>query len=182
MIRYQVGRRYSKALFQFSATKEQLAKRLVDLQKFKKLVDDNPRLLQFFNAPEISKDEKKDFLKKILGDDFDPLLYKFLIFLLERKRLTFIREITAEYTKLVRSHLGILDVKLISAFPLDQADKDNLKIKLQKSYPNKEISFTEKVDPKLIGGLIAIVGNKIIDFSMRNRLSELKEKLLASPV
>ncbi len=182
MIRYQVGKRYSKALFHFSAGKEQLEKRLADLQKFNNLIDENPRLLQFLDSPEITKDEKLECTKNILGNDFDPLLYKFLDFLLVRKRLKFINEITAGYSKLVRTHLGILDIRIISAFPLEQEDKDRLRLKLQKSYPNKEVSFTEKVDAKLIGGLIVIVGHKIIDFSVRHKLSQLKEKLLASPV
>jgi len=182
MIRYQVARRYSKALFQFSAPKEQLEKRLNDLRKFNLLIDENPRLLQLLNSPEVTKNEKEAFLKKILGDDFDPQLYTFLIFLLERKRLKFIKEITEEYVKLVHANLGILDVQLISVFPLEQADKNRLKSKFQKSYPDKEILFIEKIDPSLIGGIIAIVGHKIIDFSVKNRLSQLKEKMLAAPV
>ncbi len=182
MIRYQVARRYSKALFHFSTSKEELEKRLVDLQEFNKRFDDHPRLMQFLNAPEVSVQEKEEFIKSILDKDFDPLLYKFLFFLLEKKRLKHINEITDEYRKQVHKKLGIIDVRLISAFPLDPSDKKLLIAKLQQSYPNKDFSLIEEIDSKLIGGLIAIIGNRIVDFSISNRLSELKEKLLAAPV
>lgn len=182
MIKYLVARCYSKALFRFSTSNQELEKRSTNLEDINRTFAENPRLFQYLDAPEISLEEKKDFYKKIFAENFDPLLYKFIFFLQEKNRLHFLADITEEYSRLVHKKLGMMEVQVISPQPLDQVDKENLKLKIQQSYPDKEINFIEKLDPELIGGLIAIIDKKAIDFSVKNRLSNLKDKLLALPI
>ncbi len=182
MIRYQAAGRYAKALFKSPCSRDLLEKRAADLEEIERRVDQNPKFCQYLYAPELKISEKKDFVNKVLDDNFDPFLINFLFFLQRKKRLNCLPEITRLYRQLVDQSLGILDIHLITPMPLEQNEKEALKLKISQYYPDKEIAFFEKIDPNIIGGLIIIIGHRIIDLSLKNTLSKMKEQLLAAPV
>ena len=82
---------------------------------------------------------------------------------------------------LVKEHQGILPTRVISAFPLSGADRDRLTGQLA-ARTGKEIELTVVEDSSLIGGIIVIVGNQIMDYSVRHYLGELRTRLLALKV
>jgi F-type H+-transporting ATPase subunit delta len=82
---------------------------------------------------------------------------------------------------LVKEDQGILQARVITARALDPVFKNRLKEELEKS-TNKKIEMILKIDPQIIGGIIVILGNKIIDRSIRHQLDELKEEMLALTV
>lgn len=182
MIRYQVAGRYSMALFKAPCTPEMLEKRLQILEEIEKYIDQNPKFSLYLYAPEIAMEEKEAFLQKILRDEIDPLLMKFIFFLIKRKRLECIDEINMKYRQQVSKFLGILNVNVISAIPLGDSEKEALKLKIERINPGKKIVFKEKVDPEIIGGLIVVIDHRIIDLSVKNTLAQMKEQLLAAPV
>lgn len=169
----KVAPRYSKALFQMDGSKEQ---RLEILEKLLDLWNKDPKLQTFLTSPTISKGEKLALLKQALGDGKDENLGAFFNLLIESNRCKVIPAIIQNYKKKVTDSLGILEVTLCTAVPIDRQEKEVLKLKLEHQY-NKKVEIKEKINPQIIGGVILSMGDKLLDFSIRGRLETLRKQL-----
>ena len=98
--------------------------------------------------------------------------------LVARGRLRIVEDIVDEYRRLVDEHRGIAHAEVAAAIPVDEEVKDRLISRLG-SLVGREIVLKVKVDPSLIGGIIARIGDKIIDGSTRSRLVSLRESLIS---
>lgn len=168
--------RYAKALIYLAKSEKELEKRQKNLDEFLILLRDLPKFKQFLLNPEISNTVKKRLLQENLKEILDPILIRFLFFLLENGRFNYINAIAKEYRKMTTKTLGILDAYLITTVPIDTSIKTSLKAKIEMLF-QKPISFHESLDPEILGGMTVIVGNQIIDYSLKNRLENLKKYL-----
>jgi F-type H+-transporting ATPase subunit delta len=82
-----------------------------------------------------------------------------------------------EYGWLVDEHRGIAHAEVATAVPIELKEKDKL-IRYLGDLVGLKIALTDRVDPSIIGGLVARVGDKIIDGSTRSRLHALRASLL----
>lgn len=181
MISSKIPYRYAKGLFILKANDEVLQQRLNDLMQLSQLFEEMPQLKRFFTDTAIPDQAKKESFAKIFGNQLDPALQKFIVLLVEKGRLPFLSQITFLYKQMVFEKLGIIEATLTSAIPVQEETKLLLKRKLEDTY-HKKISFVERVDPRIIGGAIITLGDKIIDYSLKNRLAKLKSNLLAVPI
>jgi F-type H+-transporting ATPase subunit delta len=177
MIAGEVAGRYARALFNLASSGSELERRQLDLEVFAEALKKNPRLRTFLSAPQIKREEKREVLQAILAGKTDEKFLDFLYFVLERGRMNFLEEISREYRRRVKENLGILETNLITAVPAEPKLKELLEEKLESAY-NKKIEMKEKVDPQLVGGVILVLGNQVMDWSVRDRLASLKESLL----
>jgi len=77
----------------------------------------------------------------------------------------------------LKSHRGIVPVTIISARKLEDATRDKIVAKIQKSVDGTP-ELTEKIDESLIGGFIVRMGDKQIDASVSSQLMRLKQELV----
>src|SRR3989337_1490850 len=178
MMEGQIAARYSRALFRLAATREELEKRENDLGIVVEALEKLPKLRYFLSAPQITREEKNQALEKSLRGKVDQKFLYFLKFLLEKRRINHLPEIAQEYHRLVTQHLGILEANLITAVPVEESYKQRLQKKLESSF-QKKINLKEKIDPHILGGVMLVLANQVIDWSVRNKIARLKEKLLA---
>jgi len=95
---------------------------------------------------------------------------------LEKKRIDKIVEI-ADYVRVAYAHLGETEAILRTSFPLELDVIRQIKERLEKKLARK-IRFYINLDGSLLGGVQVVIGNTILDGSVRKRLNDLKEKLL----
>ncbi|MCJ7577779.1 MAG: ATP synthase F1 subunit delta, partial [candidate division Zixibacteria bacterium] len=93
-------------------------------------------------------------------------------------RIKYLLVMAEEYERLVKEDQGILQAHVITARALDPVFGNRLKEELERN-TGKRIEMILVIDPQIIGGIIVILGNKIIDKSIRHQLDELKEDMLA---
>lgn len=177
----EIAVRYSQALFNLESSLEGREKLLDDLEKFLIALKPCSKCFIFFSSPIINLERKEEIIKKILRDYPNEKLIAFLCTLLAKRRFRYLAEIVEEFRKKVNEERKVQDARLITAVPVEEAIKSELVRKLEKKY-QKRILIKEEVNPQLIGGGILIVGNEMIDFSVRNRLENLKEDLSAVTV
>lgn len=177
MIAHDIAARYSKALFKIAGSKEQLEKTLNDLEKIIQLFKDHPKLNYFIQSPQISEEEKKNAINSILGGKIEKTVLYFLFLLLDKGRFKYLAEITKSYHQMVKEFVGALKGRLITAIPIERETKDKLISRLEKIY-GKKVDLKEEIDPKIIGGMIVEVDNQVMDYSIKNRLTMLREELL----
>lgn len=180
MISSEIASRYSKALFELAKTSNQLEETSKNLEEVLHVVE-TLELNSFFTDPSVSSQQKKDVLKQALEKHIHPLVLTFLQFLIDKRRFNFLSEISSKYTDLVKKNSEILEVELTTAIPADDKMKKALTEKLEKLY-RKKIKIKEKLDEEILGGVILLVGNQMIDDSIKHHLLKLKENLLLTNV
>jgi F-type H+-transporting ATPase subunit delta len=97
--------------------------------------------------------------------------------LLERGRIRALPAIARAYRELGDQHAGRVRATVTSAQPLAAADLERVRQSLEQR-THKKVMVESQVDPSLIGGLVARVGDLVLDGSVRTQLASLREKLL----
>ena len=115
---------------------------------------------------------------EILGDNQSKEFEKFIYEISINSRLNVLNEIYVQYKKMMNSHNGITNVKIITAFDLEHEELDNLLNKLESKY-KKKLEAEVIVDQSLLGGVRIEIGDKVLDGSIRSRINRLKSSLLS---
>lgn len=174
----EVSQRYAQAIFDLSSKPEEKEKRLENLEHIVQMLKEFPQFMRFFVSPQILLKQKLNVLERITQSLNDPQLLAFISLILQKGRFQDLSEIVKAYRHQLNESLGYLKVRLITAVPLDSSVKAILQEKLEKTY-QKKVMITEKIDTHLIGGGVLLIGNQMIDFSIKNKLENLKEDLLS---
>lgn len=173
----QVARRYARGLFEVTQQERTSDGVNADFKEVAQICSEDKSLLQFLAAPQIGDDDKTKVVESVFGGRVAERLYHLLQLLVDKHRTSFLVEIAEEYEKLVLDSEGVVKTQMITAVPLTDEDKKMIVAKLS-SLTGKTIRIEARVDASIIGGAIAIVGDKIIDRSIRHDLRLLREKLM----
>jgi F-type H+-transporting ATPase subunit delta len=176
MVPRGIAKRYATALMN-AALKLNAADDINgDAAAFRRLLADNPALKDFLMSPQILTEDKKAILEKALKGRANEMFVQFLHLLIDKKRFWFVEEVLDGYGYLYERHKGIVEVRAITAISLDERLKQKTIEKLEQE-TGKKIRLTEEVDPKILGGMVLVMEDKIIDGSIRFRLEKLVRKL-----
>ena len=176
-----LARPYAKAIFEIANQEEKLLAWESWLQTIALFLSDKS-LQYFLNHPRFSEDARCDCLVQIMKNYkpvelSDEKIKFFLKLLANKKRLLLLPFIATLFTQLRNEQERTIDVEVISAAVLTQAQKDFLKntltIRLQ-----KHTVLHERLEPALIGGLIIRAGDWVIDGSLRSKLFKLHDALI----
>jgi len=168
-------RRHAQAAFQIALEHGELEVWRGDLEVISEAMKD-PILFAFLENPRIHFSEKTRILSQRL-EGINPLAMNLALLLVAKGRLGLAQDLVLEYKRLVDEHRGIAHAEVATAVPLEPEEKDKLVSRLG-DMVGKKIALTTKVDPFIIGGLIARVGDKLIDGSTKSRLLALRESLM----
>ncbi len=168
-------RRHAQAVFGIALEHEDLDTWRGDLRRISEAMKD-PLLVAFLESPKIHFEQKTRILSQRL-EGINPLAMNLVFLLVARGRLGISGDIAVEYERLLDEHRGLAHAEVTTAIPLDSEEKERLTHRLS-DIIGKEIMLATKVEPSIIGGLIARVGDKLIDGSTRSRLRALRESLV----
>lgn len=168
MIKSQVGRRYSKAIFEIAEEKNQVKEIYEMLNSAMVLYRTDKEFKNFILNPLIDIEQKKSVLNEIFGKDNSKNL-NILLYILDKGRMNCIKYIVTEYLKIYYKKNRILNVKAIFTKELTDEQKKKLIDKLSQK-TGKEINLEVKIDKDILGGGIIKIGDKIIDGSIRREL------------
>jgi F-type H+-transporting ATPase subunit delta len=168
--------RYAEAYVGFASPKIGLPGIVEDMRTLLWALREAPDLREFLRAPEVPFAEKGAFLDKVFSSVLSLETREFIKYLISKRREDCLSDI-ANYIRVVYSHGEVVDVVLRSTFPLELDVVERIKAAMAKRF-RKSVNLYMELDPDLLGGVQISVGNKIIDGSVRHRLSEMKKQLL----
>jgi len=181
MIPGSLARRYARALLGLADNGPQRDKIARDLDTFADLCKRQDSygvpLLTVISSERYSMDERKrvvDGFMRRLGAD--PILGKFLHYVLERGRAQGVPEIARSYRRMADEAAGRVNAEITSASPLPADALAKITRALEQA-TGKQVIATTAVDPELIGGVVAKVGSYVVDGSVRSTLAQLKTSL-----
>jgi len=172
--------RYAEAFIGCARKGVGLEQALTDMRMIKDLVHDNPEFKEFLEAADITAYEKERLIKRVLKNQVSEDALNFLRLLLEKKRIYLFLDIV-EYLRLTYAHEGEEEVLLRTSFPLDLGVIKRLEDKLAQRY-GKRFKFYIDLDGSLLGGAQVVIGNTVLDGSVRMRLLDLRDKLKGAEV
>ncbi len=148
-----------------------------DVDSIAQLLEKDQMLLNFLAAPQLLDSDKAAVIEKVFKGQVHEYVFSFVRLLVEKHRTNFLGEIAAEYDKLYNESRGLIATRLVTAVPLTEDEKQQITEKLSK-LTSMTVTLQPEVDPEIIGGAIAIIGDKIIDRSIRHDLFVLREQLM----
>ncbi len=175
-----VVKRYSQAYVDFAGPRIGIERCVEEMKNLRWLLREEKDFEYFLQAPEIPRSAKASVLDTIFKGHYSEETIIFINYLIVRHRVTRLADI-ADQVRAQFEHGDLVDVTLKTTFPLELEIIERIKTKLEGVFKVKANLYLE-LDPDLLGGVQVIVGNRIIDGSVRNRLMELRKKLLQSQV
>ncbi len=158
----------------FDATFERL---LGSLGAAVQVLAQQPGLVQRLQASDIDFAERQAALDGVLTDGVDPLARNLLYTLLQHGDLPLLSEVmTLLRARMQQAAAGPTPVEVTTATPLATDQRQALEAKLMSQYGGN-LAYAYKTDPEILGGMIVRVGDKLIDGSVRSRLTALKQTL-----
>jgi len=168
---------YANAFFDVAQSVKQEVEWRDQLESLAAAWRDTPEILRFFARTQISKTEKKEVLRASLGGSIDPTLLNALCLLVDKDRMGTFMEIVADYRHLYNAKNNIAEGLVYSVRPLNVNELESLDREFSQRI-NKTVRFTNKTDPTLISGIKIQLENKVMDGSMKYRISQLKTELV----
>ncbi|KAJ3315941.1 ATP synthase F0 subcomplex subunit OSCP atp5 [Boothiomyces sp. JEL0838] len=174
--------RYASALFSAASKENVLPKIEQDLTALKSLLSKDAGVKQFLETPIYDRATKKRGLEVILGKGANQTTVNFFNLLAENGRLDHTSKIINSFQTLMTAFRGEVAVTVTSAKELDQKTLTKIKETLvkQKLAQEGKMLVTNKVDPKILGGLVIEVGDNTIDMSVSSKITKLNSLLTAS--
>jgi F-type H+-transporting ATPase subunit delta len=168
---------YAEALLE--AAQEE--KRLGDVRKqfddFAAAVEGSDDLRGFLRNPQLEAQAKRGALEEML-EGADELFLNFIRLLVEKDRVAEIEDVYVEWTRLLARQERILELELQTAVELSDQEAAKVVGQIEKASGRKVVA-SRTVDPDLIGGLVVQAGSVRLDASVRGRLEQLREELMA---
>lgn len=172
-----VAVRYAAALFDLAKEQNKISEVEQDLVKFQQLYDLSPDLQRLIRSPVIAADDQVRALSSVLDKAGVGGLAKNFIGLVARNRRLFAApDMVRAFRSLAAKARGEVTAEVVSAHPLTEAQANALKAELKETV-GKDVTLAAKVDAALIGGLIVKLGSRMIDSSLRTKLSNLSLSL-----
>jgi F-type H+-transporting ATPase subunit delta len=169
------ARRHAQAVFEIALEQKELERWQADLQKIAGAMS-QPDFLAAMESPKIRFEDKSRLITESLGD-ISPMALNLVRLLIVRNGIGMVGAIAEEYQRLVDAYHGIQKAEVVTAVPIDDKDKEKLAENLGALVDSK-IVVESRVDPEILGGVIARVGGKLLDGSTRSKLAALKRELV----
>jgi F-type H+-transporting ATPase subunit delta len=138
-------------------------------------------LRQFADNPKVGAVQVFDLIAGIAlqkGLSLDGKVANLLRAVLDNGRLAAMPEIAAQFQALVNASSGVSDALIQSAFPIDGAALTDTVAALEKRFGRK-LNAKVEIAPELIGGVRVVVGDEVLDTSVKARLEQMKAALTA---
>ena len=171
-----LARPYAEALFQV-AEKGDLKQASAELEVLASVAA-NPQLRQFADAPKSGAAQVFDVITSVVNRPLSDASKNLLRTVIDNGRLSVLPEIAAQFHALVAERSGVSDAVVYSAFPIEPAQLADVIASLETRFKRK-LNASVQLQPELIGGIRVVVGDEVLDTSVKARLEQMKAALTA---
>lgn len=170
-----VARPYAQAAFELAREQGNL-KGWSEMLRFAAMVAADDSMQALRDNPQVDGERSEQLFLDICGDRLDELAQNFVRLLAQNRRLGVLPEVAAQFEVMRADAEGSVEAEVTSAFPLTDAQKQEMSDGLKKRL-GREVNLVTHVDETLLGGAVIRVGDMVIDGSAAEQLNRLASVL-----
>ncbi len=174
-----IAKRYAQALIGIAIENDSLHTFEEQLSECTNIILKNKDVYEILTNPENINVLKKCLVDNIFTKDINFHILNFIKLLIDKSKINILSDIFIEFQKQSHQISNILDVAVISAFPLSRYESDQLLLKLKKKYDKTSINMNISIDESLIGGFKLIIDNKVIDKSISGMIDAIEHQIIS---
>ena len=172
-----IARPYAEALFKASSNGADLNGTVAWVEELAAIAAD-PQLRQLADSPKVTVEQVLGVITGVARSALPDAARNFLRVIIENGRLDALPEVAVQFRGIVNRLNGSSDAIVYSAFPVEDAALNDISAALQKRFGRK-LNLSVKIDASLIGGVRVVVGDEVLDTSVKARLEQMKAALTA---
>lgn len=180
MSRAAVARNYAETLLELASREDAVELFGERLGEIASLYRDDESFRRFLATPRVALEDKKRVVREALGEEDTPELFtRFLLVVLEKRRQGHLPGIAAAYRDAVDEREG----RVHAAITLAEEPDEELRREIAEGVAaalETEVVPHFHTDERIVGGMVVRVGDRVLDGSLRRRLSDLETRLLAT--
>ena len=166
--------RYAAALFALAKEQKQLPQVEADLRAFQGMLDSSEDLRRLVRSPVVTADDQAKALSTVLTKaGISSLTNNFVMLIARNRRLFAVADMLKDFRTLLARERGEVSADVVSAHTLTPDQMNALRDALR-AQVGKDVQINTSVDPNLLGGLVVKLGSKMIDSSLKTKLSNLR--------
>jgi F-type H+-transporting ATPase subunit delta len=170
------AKRYAGAVFSIAREHGSFDAWQQDLDRLASLLNDEPAT-NVLRSPKVTRSQKLSLIQGAL-DGGQPESLNLATLLLDRGRIAILPEIAEMFRDAALAERGIAIAHVTTAVPLDSAAEAAISQRLS-DLVGKKVEIRTEVDESIIGGIVARIGDQLIDGSVSNQLRRLRDRLAA---
>ena len=173
-----VGATYGEALFELAVEEGREEELMNEVILLRELLSENPDFGKLMNHPKVLKEDKLEVLEAVFKGRISEELVGFLHLIVSKDRYGEIDAILDYFIDEVKQVKGIGVAYVATALDLSEAKKKEVEQKLLSTTSFIRMEMHYQVDESLIGGMVIRIGDRVVDSSIRSKLSGLERELL----
>lgn len=138
----------------------------------------DPQLRRFADDPKVNADQVLGLIAGVSNVPLSDRTRNLVSAVVDNGRIAALPEIAAQFHALANAGTGVSQATVESAFPIDDAQLADVRAALERRFDRK-LDLKVQVAPELIGGIRVVVGDEVLDTSVRARLEQMKTALTA---
>lgn len=174
-----IPNRYAKALYKYAVENGQQQSVYDEVKRLAASYEALPELKAAVCNPFIAVNEKEKVLLTAAGAKPGSCLDRFLLLVIDKNRVDYLRAISLAYLKQYRHDNGIANVEIVTATEMPDQQINAIVDVVKKQQAGKSLEISKSVDRDLIGGFTVNVDGQVLDASVKNELKKLRLKLLS---
>ncbi len=178
MIGTNVARRYARAIFEIGVETNELPTLVEQIATVASIYESSPELQRALDNPLVMYEAKKAILRDVADRaGVSPTVKNTLLLLGDRRRLSALSGIAQILREMTDAKQGVLRAEVTTAVRLSDAYYAKLQAQLEKM-TGQRVALDRREDPSILAGVIARIGDRVYDGSLKTRLTELGNSLL----
>lgn len=173
-----VAQTYGEALYEIAMEKNISGNMLQEVEAMSEILKQNPDFDRMMLHPKISKTEKQKIMKEVFEGKVTPEIMGFLQLILNKERYVDLKDIFAYFINKVKEVEKIGVVYVTTAVELSEERKKVIEQKLLDTTGYRKMEMNYTVEPDIIGGMVIRIKDRVVDSSIRTKLTEMRKELL----
>lgn len=175
----KIAKRYAQGLFDLALEQDRLGPVRSDLQVLFRLIDESAEFARFLQDPLVTPERCAGILRELFADKVEPLVYKNILFLVHKRRISYLQGICTAFDDLYNAHKRILPILIIAAKPITDSHKADIATRLHAKFDHT-IQSSVRIDASLLGGLKIIIGDQVFDHSLETQLNRFRKNVIGA--
>ncbi len=173
-----IPRRYAKALYKLALETGETSQLYEQLKPLARGIKGLDSLKSALLDPEISDEQKGASMSRLIGAESGGSLDRFILLVIRRGRVEYLRKIALAYLELYRDENNIAKVEITTATEMPRQQIDDIVNVIRKQFGQDiTLEVETAIDPSLIGGFAVKIGDLLLDASVKNELNKLRLEL-----